>query len=181
MTSATTQIISQTFPPGSVIFRQGERGGPAYLVKTGSVALELQTTCGAHRLAVLGPFAMFGEISAYDGGPRTATAIAIEKTELGVIPSGIVRQKILDSDPFVRAMVSVLVNNLRQADAMIVGDTMDIEQLVNTIFNLGQSLHRRALNDIPSVDKIDELAKDLDGLDNAIKIVADVVEHGHPH
>ncbi|MBM2827103.1 MAG: Catabolite activator [Dehalococcoidia bacterium] len=69
-------------PAGEVIFRQGDPGGVMYLIKSGTVRIvlpirdEVEST-----LLVLNPGDLFGELSLFDGGDRTATAVAQEPVE----------------------------------------------------------------------------------------------------
>ena len=60
---------------GSVLFAEGDEGDHVYVVVEGK--LKLGTSSGDGRenlLAILGPGEMFGELSLFDPGPRTATA-----------------------------------------------------------------------------------------------------------
>jgi CRP/FNR family transcriptional regulator, cyclic AMP receptor protein len=68
---------------GDVLFSEGEPGERLYVVTTGKVKLGRTSVDGRDNLlAVLGPGEMFGELSLFDPGPRTATATAITATSL---------------------------------------------------------------------------------------------------
>src|SRR6266704_4824259 len=72
-----------TFPQGKIIFDVGDVGDCLYILRSGHVHIYVENTTGEK--IVLGEFEpgeVFGEISLLDGGPRTATAIAMEKSEL---------------------------------------------------------------------------------------------------
>ncbi len=66
------------YPRGSVIFREGDRGGCMYAVHTGRV--ELRT--GNHVLEVVGSGSVFGEMILVGRFERSATAIALEDSQL---------------------------------------------------------------------------------------------------
>lgn len=54
-----------------------------------------------------------GEMALVDGKPRSANATALEHVTLRAIPGSTLRRKLADTDPFVRALVRILVQNLR--------------------------------------------------------------------
>ena len=68
---------------GDVLFTEGEPGDRLYVITEGKVKLGRASSDGRENLlAVLGPGEMFGELSLFDPGPRTATATAITETTL---------------------------------------------------------------------------------------------------
>jgi CRP/FNR family cyclic AMP-dependent transcriptional regulator len=68
---------------GETLFTEGDRGDRLYIVTTGKVKLGRTAADGRENLlAVLGPGEMFGELSLFDPGPRTATATAVTATTL---------------------------------------------------------------------------------------------------
>jgi CRP/FNR family transcriptional regulator, cyclic AMP receptor protein len=68
---------------GETIFHQGEPGDEIFLVGNGRVQAFVTSDTGEKIiLAEVMRGEVFGEISLLDGGPRTATAVAIEQTEL---------------------------------------------------------------------------------------------------
>jgi uncharacterized membrane protein len=68
---------------GEYVFHAGGAAAALYQVRSGKVQVELDTYEG-ERLVVdeLQPGEVFGEISFFDGGPRTASAVAVGDTEL---------------------------------------------------------------------------------------------------
>ena len=65
------------------LFRAGEPGESLYLVRAGEVELFIQDNVGQKiTLDTARPGDFFGEIALLDSGPRTATAVALEDTEL---------------------------------------------------------------------------------------------------
>ncbi len=68
---------------GQVLFREGDAGDKLYVVAEGKVKLGRTSTDGRENLlAILGPGEMFGELSLFDPGPRTATATAVTDTQI---------------------------------------------------------------------------------------------------
>jgi CRP/FNR family transcriptional regulator, cyclic AMP receptor protein len=71
---------------GETVFSFGEPGDSLYIVGTGSVELFVKDNSGAKIvLASCVPGEPFGELSLFDGGARTATAVALEPSTLFVL------------------------------------------------------------------------------------------------
>ena len=72
--------------PGETIFSLGEPGDSLYIVLSGSIELFVKDNTGAKIvLTVCEPGEVFGELSLFDGGARTATAICLEPATLLVL------------------------------------------------------------------------------------------------
>ena len=68
---------------GQILFKEGDPGDRLFVVVEGK--LKLGTSSGDGRenlLSILGPGDMFGELSLFDPGPRTATATAVVDSRL---------------------------------------------------------------------------------------------------
>jgi CRP-like cAMP-binding protein len=82
-----TEVVDhERLPAGETLFRAGDSGDALYVVRSGAVELYIKDTAGQKIvLTVSGPGDVFGELSLLDSGPRTATAVALEDTELIVL------------------------------------------------------------------------------------------------
>ena len=79
-------LARRTFAAGETIFTIGEPGDSLYIVGTGSVELFVKDNTGAKIiLTVCGAGEVFGELSLFDGGARTASALSLEDGELLVL------------------------------------------------------------------------------------------------
>ncbi|MCF8480591.1 MAG: cyclic nucleotide-binding domain-containing protein [Rhodospirillum sp.] len=104
------------YPAGKVVFSQGERGDAAYVIESGAVAISLTDEKGKTiRLGLLRKGALFGEMAVIDGGQRMASAIVEEGAVLVRIPGDQMRGKMDKIDPFIRAVLKMLLDNLRGA------------------------------------------------------------------
>jgi CRP-like cAMP-binding protein len=66
---------------GEVLFHEGDSGDKLYIVADGKVKLGRSSADGRENLlAILGPGQMFGELSLFDPGPRSATVTAVTDT-----------------------------------------------------------------------------------------------------
>ena len=80
------QMVEVRLPRGQSLFDEGDPGDRLYVVTEGKVKLGRTAADGRENLlAVMGPGEMFGELSLFDPGPRTATATAVtDATLLGL-------------------------------------------------------------------------------------------------
>ncbi|MFP3713270.1 Crp/Fnr family transcriptional regulator [Puerhibacterium sp. TATVAM-FAB25] len=63
---------------GDVLFREGEPGDRLYVIAQGKIKLGRRSSDGRENLlSILGPGEMFGELSLFDPGPRTASASSV--------------------------------------------------------------------------------------------------------
>ncbi|GAB2471420.1 Crp/Fnr family transcriptional regulator [Xylanimonas ulmi] len=83
MDDAESRTLLETMVPvelsrSDVLFREGEPGDRLYVIAQGKIKLGRRSSDGRENLlSVLGPGEMFGELSLFDPGPRTATASSV--------------------------------------------------------------------------------------------------------
>lgn len=78
--------VTRSLDVGRTLFVQGDPGDALYAVRRGQVRIVAETPDGrSTTLNLLGPGDVFGEVALLDGQPRTATAVAMEPTELFAI------------------------------------------------------------------------------------------------
>ncbi len=79
--SAATLRASMTMvkvPKGNTLFKEGDAGDRLFVLVEGKLKLGTSSIDGRENLlSILGPGDMFGELSLFDPGPRTATATAV--------------------------------------------------------------------------------------------------------
>ncbi|HET7712082.1 MAG TPA: DUF1003 domain-containing protein [Thermoanaerobaculia bacterium] len=82
-------LESRSLSEGEKLFSFGEPGDSMYIVSAGHIELFVKDTTGMKIvLAVCEPGDIFGELSLFDGGPRTATAVALEDSEVLMLDRG---------------------------------------------------------------------------------------------
>lgn len=108
------QRLRTVYPKGSVIFREEDLRDNAYIVESGVV--EITTTRNGKQVPLvrLGKGEVFGETALLGDGPRSATAIAVEDTEVFTISPRLLRDRVMGLDPLVGLLMSLLVNRYRQ-------------------------------------------------------------------
>jgi uncharacterized membrane protein len=118
---ALAQLMSsRDFRQHEMVFHYGDPGGEIFILRTGRVELFVESTEGNKIvLSENEPGDVIGELSFLDGGPRTATAIAREDTQMLVLD----RERLLDFiDMHPHAAMDVLTvigRRLRATDELL--------------------------------------------------------------
>lgn len=102
-----------------VIFQQNAKGKEMYVIYSGAVKLVLNTPDGKERvLATLGPGDFFGEMALVDFGVslRSATAVAVEDTQLLVVDRAKFMYLTRHQPEFALIIMRKLAERLRQAN-----------------------------------------------------------------
>jgi CRP-like cAMP-binding protein len=80
------RLITRKFRVGEVILTQSSPGGSLYIVKSGLVEIIVSDADGQQIVvAHFGPGQAFGEFSLIDGLPRSAGAVARERSEIAIL------------------------------------------------------------------------------------------------
>ncbi len=105
---------------GEVLFHEGDSGDKLYVVLDGKVKLGRSSVDGRESLlAVMGPGQMFGELSLFDPGPRSATVTAVTDAIFASLSHDDLL-KWLDGRPMVaRGLLSQLAGRLRRSNDVV--------------------------------------------------------------
>ncbi|MBU2665165.1 Crp/Fnr family transcriptional regulator [Actinoplanes bogorensis] len=105
------------WPAGATLFSEGDRSTTVVLVLSGRAKVFSLTEQGGEvLLAIRGPGALLGEMSALDGAPRSASVSALEPLETYVVSvDGFLEFLRTHPDAAVR-IVKMIVSRLRDAD-----------------------------------------------------------------
>ena len=81
LNTLTKNLHMRTFAKGMIIFHEGSLGQNLYMIDSGMVRIFFLSESGGEiTLNIYGPGECFGELSLLDGLPRSAGAMAMEKT-----------------------------------------------------------------------------------------------------
>jgi CRP/FNR family cyclic AMP-dependent transcriptional regulator len=111
-----TLLARILYEKDKIIFREGQDGTDTFVVESGKIGVFKSVEGKPVRLATLEKGAMFGEMAAITGDRRTATTIALEPTVVCRISRTTMQQKINACDPFIRALLAILINNLSRVN-----------------------------------------------------------------
>lgn len=105
---------------GERLFSFGEPGDSLYIVTGGRIELFVKDTTGSKIvLTVCGPGEVFGELSLFDGGARTATAVALEDSELLVLGRQDLVQFLRRNPDAALDFLSMMGQRIRSADELL--------------------------------------------------------------
>lgn len=82
---SAAEIYGREFPPGAVVFEEGDPGSRMYVIQSGEVRIVKRLGTRAITLARLGAGEAFGEMALLEGQPRSATAIVEQPSRILVI------------------------------------------------------------------------------------------------
>lgn len=113
--SLRKSMLLQELKKGQTLFQEGQTGDRLYLVKTGKVKLSHASGDGRESVfMVLGPGDMFGELSLFDPGPRTSTAIAVTDSEILGLGHSDLKPWLQDRPEVAQALLQALAHRLRR-------------------------------------------------------------------
>ena len=102
---------------GATLFRVDDPAGDVHVLMTGRVKVVTETLIGRPvLLALRGPGDLVGELAAFDGGRRSATAVALEETVSVVLTAERFREILLDNPATSLGLLGLASQRLRDAD-----------------------------------------------------------------
>ena len=102
---------------GHVVFTEGDTGDRLFIVLDGKVKISRSAADGRENLlAVLGPSEMFGELSLFDPGPRTATATAVTDSALASLDHDDLRPLLFAQPAVAVQLLAALAQRLRRTN-----------------------------------------------------------------
>lgn len=105
------------FVRDETLLHEGSQDDRVVLVLEGRVKLVTRTPSGrAVLLGLRGPGELLGELSAIDGRPRSADAVAVEEGEAAITTGEALRRLLSERPEAAAALVLMLVARLREAD-----------------------------------------------------------------
>lgn len=142
-----SSMSSATLRRGEILFSEGDDGDQLYVVTEGKIKLGRTSPDGRENLlAILGPGQMFGELSFFDPGPRSATATAVTDVELKSLGHDAL-SPVLNAHPDVaHALLNQLAGRLRRTNE-VVGDLVfsDVPgRVAKALLDLASRFGRRA-------------------------------------
>ena len=107
---------------GQSLFKEGDDGDNLYVIASGKIKLGTKSQDGRENLLmILGSGDMFGELSLFDSGPRTATATAVTDSKLLSLGQNKVIPWVREHPEVSLQLLSRLASRLRRTNE-VVGD-----------------------------------------------------------
>jgi CRP/FNR family transcriptional regulator, cyclic AMP receptor protein len=105
---------------GHIVFTEGDEAGELFVVRSGRLAVGRRSPDGRESLvALMEEGDLFGEMPLFDDGPRSASARALEPSELLRIPYPPVKAAIDARPELLWDVVALLAQRLRQTDSAL--------------------------------------------------------------
>ena len=115
-----TSMATSSLKRGDVLFNEGDDGSQLYVVTEGKVKLGRTSADGRENLlAILGPGQMFGELSFFDPGPRSATATAVTDVELKSLSHEALSPVLETHSDVALALLHQLAGRLRRTNEVV--------------------------------------------------------------
>jgi CRP/FNR family cyclic AMP-dependent transcriptional regulator len=112
--------LRKRYPKDTVVFFENEEGDFFFTILEGRIKVTILGDDGREViLSVLGPGDFFGEMALLDNEPRSATAIAVEESELLSLHRSDFQSVLNDNRSITNALIKVLSARLRRANHQI--------------------------------------------------------------
>ncbi|MEI2711782.1 MAG: Crp/Fnr family transcriptional regulator [Nocardioides sp.] len=116
-TALRDSMVEAKLSRGEVLFHEGDSGDRLYVVTEGKVKLGRTSADGRENLlAILGPGQMFGELSLFDPGPRSATVTAVTDTTFAYLSHADLLRWLEGRPMVARGLLSQIASRLRKAN-----------------------------------------------------------------
>jgi hypothetical protein len=114
----------RVFEAGDYLFYEGEEGDYMYLVLDGQIRIEV----GGQQVGISGPGKSTGEFAILDRRPRSASAVAVERTRTLAIHSADMSQILADNYSLVEGMFSYFTGIIRDMNEALFRARADAEK-----------------------------------------------------
>lgn len=104
-------------PRGRLLFEEHDPGDSLFLIAAGKMKIGRRASDGRENLlAVLGPGEMLGELSLFDPGPRTASAVAVSDVRLLELAHADMLKLLANRPEVARYLLASLARRLRRTN-----------------------------------------------------------------
>jgi len=157
-------IDRELFSRGSKIFRDGEPGNCAYLIEKGSVEISAHRKGKKFVLATLNEGELLGEMALIDDNVRSATATALEETEVVVISLDYLKNKFDQADPMLKLLLNVILGRFRATQRKFLGRSTGQECFTDQIASetedrIYKKDQERVINDLRFKKELEQALK----------------------
>jgi CRP/FNR family transcriptional regulator, cyclic AMP receptor protein len=154
------QRLGKVFPPGTTLFRDGERGKEMFVIQSGSVEISKEIRGEKQVLAVLDEGEFFGEMAILNNKPRSATAITQDECKMLVIDPKTFEAMVKGNTEIAVRMIKKLAQRLEEADHQIESLMLkdSNSRIVHTLSRLAESMGKETADGIRIEVNIQNLA-----------------------
>jgi CRP-like cAMP-binding protein len=124
LSSLAERAVERSYKKGQLLVYEGDPGDSVFVVTSGLIKVMVTSEEGEEMVLVtLRPSDTFGELSLVDGGPRSASAEALERTDVLVITRSVLLELLKEHPSVTEALLrslGVLVRRLTEQAADLV-------------------------------------------------------------
>lgn len=130
------KLKHQIFQAGAPIFKEGEVGDTAYIIDSGRVEISTYHNGKKIILAILEDNDLFGEMALIDNDLRTATATALEETNLFILERDRLQEELHNAPKTIKLIMKVVLKRFRETRSFLLNpdETLN-EQYQNSSIN----------------------------------------------
>lgn len=140
----SSRLEEVRFGGGDTIFQEGEPGSKLFIIREGTVDISFGRGKELVRLATLVPGQYFGELSLFDGAPRSATARAVRPCSLLALDRDDFKEFTSRHPQATLSVMAELAQRLRQTNAAFSSQvSRNVLQEVEDKFTFGQRVADR--------------------------------------
>ena len=135
-------IVRRRYPGGQTLFHMGDERGSLHIIERGRVKVTVPSSSGEEMiLAMLGAGDLLGELSLFDGQPRSATVQALEETDTLCLHREDLLAVMRNRFDVVEKILEVLARRIRNTDMLLAeAHFLDItSRLAKKILDLGDA------------------------------------------
>ena len=115
--SLEATLTRRTLARGHAVFSEGDAGDRLFVILDGKVKISRAAADGRENLlAVLGAAEMFGELSLFDPGPRTASATTVTTSTLASLDHDDLRPLLIERPGVAVQLLKALAQRLRRTN-----------------------------------------------------------------
>lgn len=142
--------LEQTFPTGTMVIREGDRGDALYILKSGKINVLKRTSAGIDSLiTTLSRGAMIGEMAIIDEQPRSASIATTQETTFLIITKNDFKKLLNENPEITFQMFRVTNERLRITNSHLKeleGSTSQMEEVIRVITKIARKSNLLSLN-----------------------------------
>ncbi|MCB2106277.1 MAG: cyclic nucleotide-binding domain-containing protein [Rhodobacteraceae bacterium] len=128
------EVLSRiTIENGKVIFHEGDDSTDMFILESGRVGFFKDVKGKQVQLATLEKGAVFGEMAAITGERRSATMKTLETSVIVRISKSTIQSKLRSCDPFIKALIEILINNLNRVNERFAVKNTVVDKLIGEL------------------------------------------------
>jgi CRP-like cAMP-binding protein len=132
-TSDPRVLSRASHPKDSIIFEEGQDSSDIFVIESGRCLVYKKINNLVVSLAVLEKGAIFGEMAAFTNNKRSATVKTLEPSVILRVPKANVAKKLSATDPFICALIDILIANLASLNERFVTHSLAYDELLRKL------------------------------------------------